>query len=130
LLLITLTNLAYSESHKPQEFLKSIQGSPNEAEQIYQHFCVNCHAPDPLIPLGAPRIQVTDDWKLRVKQGLEGLFKNTNEGLNTMPPRGGCFECTDKQLIISIIYLLPESYRKQLIKEEKYIKNTESKKNL
>lgn len=35
---------AYAESHHPQEFLKSINGTKNEGEQIYNHFCVNCHA--------------------------------------------------------------------------------------
>ncbi|KTD82899.1 c-type cytochrome [Legionella waltersii] len=128
--LYLFSSLAYAEIHRPQDFLKSIQGTKNEGEQIYQHFCINCHDRQPLIPLGAPRLAVDQDWKQRVQQGLNLLFKHTDEGYNAMPPRGGCFECTDQQLILTIFYMLPEQYRKPLIKEEKSIKSTDSKKNL
>ncbi|MGL5741685.1 MAG: c-type cytochrome [Legionella sp.] len=96
----------YAESHHPQEFLQSINGSKNEGEQIYTHFCVNCHAKKPLIPIGAPRIGEEEDWKERLKQGMNSLFKHTNEGVNLMPARGGCFECSDKQLMLAIEFML------------------------
>lgn len=95
-----------AETHKPQEFLKSISGSKNEGEQIYNHFCVNCHAEKPIIPLGAPRRGNQEEWKWRLKQGMDMMFKHTDEGLNAMPARGGCFECTDKQLMMAIEFML------------------------
>ncbi len=98
----------YAESHHPQEFLQSISGTKHEGEQIYNHFCVNCHASKPLIPLGAPRIGEEADWKMRLKQGMKALFEHTNEGMNAMPSRGGCFECTDEQLMRAIQYMLPK----------------------
>jgi cytochrome c5 len=103
---------AYADSHHPQEFLKSIRGTKNEGEAIYNHFCVNCHAQKPLIPIGAPRIGEKEDWKIRLKQGMNVLFKHTNEGLGAMPPRGGCFECTDEQLKLVIQYMLPKQVEK------------------
>ena len=115
ILLFMFQLAAYAESHRPQEFLQSISGSKNEGEQIYNHFCVNCHAQKPLISLGAPRIGNEEDWKLRLKQGLDGLIKHTDEGVNTMPPRGGCFECTDKQLILAIITMVPKRMKKNLL---------------
>lgn len=99
---------AYAESHHPQDFLRSVNGSKNEGEQIYNHFCANCHALKPIIPVGAPRIGQEEDWKLRLKQGMNVLFTHTDEGLNAMPPRGGCFECTDEQLMLTITYMLPK----------------------
>lgn len=72
------------------------------------HFCANCHALKPLIELGAPKIQQVKDWESRIKKGLDKLFINTSEGLNAMPPRGGCFECTDEQLKLAILVLLPK----------------------
>jgi cytochrome c5 len=99
---------AYAEAHHPQQFLQSISGGKNEGKQIYSHFCVNCHAHKPLIQLGAPRIGFETDWKARLKQGMNILFKHTDEGLNAMPPRGGCFECTDKQLMLAIEFMLPK----------------------
>lgn len=103
---------ANADSHHPQDFLQSISGSKDEGKQIYEHFCVNCHALKPIISIGAPRIGVESDWTLRLKQGMDVLFKNTDEGLNAMPPRGGCFECTDKQLMLAITFMLPKQEKK------------------
>lgn len=108
---------AHSESHHPQEFLKSISGTKDEGAQIYTHFCVNCHAEKPVIPLGAPRFGVQEDWKSRLKQGFDVLFLHTDEGLNAMPPRGGCFECTDRQLALTIISMLPKESQKSLLND-------------
>ncbi len=107
----------HADSHHPQEFLKSISGSKNEGEKIYNHFCVNCHAQKPLISLGAPRIEEDADWKPRLKKGIDDLFKNTDEGLNGMPPRGGCFECSDDQLILAIVALVPKKDKKIVLNQ-------------
>jgi len=95
-------------SHHPQEFLQSISGSPNEGKQIVHHYCVNCHGLNPIIKLNAPRVGVKDDWRFRLKQGFNVLFKHTDEGINAMPARGGCFECSDKQLEFAIKFMLPK----------------------
>lgn len=107
----------FAESHHPQEFLKQVSGNKDEGEQIYKHFCANCHNPNPLIPLGAPRIGEQGDWKIRLKQGFEVLFKHSSEGYNAMPPRGGCFECTDQQLVSAILFMIPKKDQKVLINE-------------
>jgi cytochrome c5 len=96
----------YSASHHPQDFLKRIRGKPHEGRQIVQHYCANCHAKNPIIPVGAPRIGVPEDWAIRLKKGMSALFKHTDEGLNAMPARGGCFECSDEQLKLAIEYML------------------------
>lgn len=108
---------AYTDSHHPQEFLQSIKGSKNEGMQIYQHYCANCHAQKPLIPLGAPRIGYEADWQFRLKQSMQLLYQHTDEGLNAMPARGGCFECTDHQLILAIVALVPKKDKKSLLKK-------------
>lgn len=108
---------AHSNSHHPQDFLKTIQGTKNEALQIYNHFCANCHAKKPLIPLGAPRIGEEADWQPRLKQGLKVLLAHVNEGWNAMPPRGGCFECSDEQLMLSVLFLLPDNLKKDIFKK-------------
>ena len=99
--------LVFAETHHPQEFLKSILGTKDEGQQIVQHFCATCHAPDPMIPMGAPREGSKVDWNPRLKQGLKSLFQRTSEGINAMPARGGCFECTDRQLMLAILAMLP-----------------------
>lgn len=119
LILFVFTFPGYSDSHHPQEFLKSIIGTKDEGEKIYNHFCVNCHAQKPLISLGAPKIGNASEWDPRLKQGLDILFKHTDEGFNAMPTRGGCFECTDNQLILAIIFMVPEQGQKSLLKDLK-----------
>lgn len=105
---LLINSSSYSASHHPQDFLVSIQGKSDEGEQIVNHFCINCHAVKPMIQLGAPKIKQCSDWGLRIKNGLAVLFQHTNEGINNMPPRGGCFECSDEQLNLAIKALLPE----------------------
>ncbi len=98
--------MPFSESHQPQVFLKKISGQPNEGEEIVQHYCANCHAEKPIISVGAPKIRNLSDWKLRTKD-FKLLFSHVEEGMGLMPARGGCFECTDHQLMLAIIAMLP-----------------------
>jgi cytochrome c5 len=118
----------HAESHRPQVFLDEIAGAPDEGAQIVSHFCSSCHADTPLIDLGAPRPQNEGDWKPRLEQGLEALFKRADEGFNAMPPRGGCFECTDDQLRAAIKSMTPEIKHKESTKIKKIKNNTESAK--
>lgn len=106
---------SHANSHHPQEFLQAIKGSKDEGRQIVDHFCSSCHAAKPLIQLGAPKINNKSDWSLRIKQGLASLFAHTEEGFNAMPPRGGCFECSDEQLRLAILAMLPKPFKQQVI---------------
>lgn len=95
--------------HHPEEFIQSIRNDPQAGKKIYQQFCSTCHAKDPSIDLKAPKIGVRKDWNMRMKKGREGLLTVTIAGINQMPPRGGCFECSDNQLRAAIVYMLPAS---------------------
>jgi cytochrome c5 len=93
--------------HHPEQFIQSIQNDPEAGKKIYQQFCSTCHAKDPSIALGAPRIGIASDWQDRMEKGIDGLLKVTIVGINQMPPRGGCFECSDAELKQAIVYMLP-----------------------
>ena len=107
-----LATTSWAASHHPQDFLKSIVGSKDEGMQIVQHYCAMCHAEKSMIQLGAPRLGQGDDWVPRFKQGMDIILKHTDEGLNAMPARGGCFECTDRQLLLAVEAMLPLDLRK------------------
>lgn len=107
----------YAASHHPQDFLKSIEGNRQEGQEIYKHFCSNCHSKRPLINIGAPRYRVKKDWTSRITQGLDSLFQHSEEGFNAMPARGGCFECTDYQLILAIVNMLPKTTQNDALNE-------------
>lgn len=105
----TATNL-----HHPEEFIKSIANDPQAGKKIYEQLCSTCHARDPSIELEAPKIGVTKDWARLMPAGInnpksiESLLTLTIMGVNQMPPRGGCFECSNEQLKAAIIYMLPK----------------------
>ena len=103
-----LATTSWAASHHPQDFLKKIAGSKTEGKDIVQHYCAMCHAKTPMIQLGAPTIGQSAAWSPRIKQGIDTLFNHTDEGFNAMPARGGCFECTDKQLMLAIMAMVPE----------------------
>ena len=119
ILLILSTFNAWTTTHHPQAFLNEISGEPDEGMKIVQHYCATCHAAKPMIQLGAPKIGDNNDWRPRIKLGLEHLVKHAEEGFNAMPARGGCFECSDEQFFLAILAMLPESERSALLLELK-----------
>jgi cytochrome c5 len=124
ILLIALAKSLFAETHHPQEFLQAIKDHHDEGSKIYEHFCANCHAPEPLIQVGAPVLRKSKDWDARLQAGGATLLKHCFEGLNLMPARGGCFECSDRQLISAILYMLPSTTKSGIIEELKeYNKN-------
>jgi cytochrome c5 len=94
--------------HHPAAFIKNLKGDKKPGKKIYGSFCANCHNIKPLINLGAPRIGVKTDWTSRLKQSLPEMMKKVSEGVGNMPPRGGCFECSDKMLEDAVKYMLPK----------------------
>jgi cytochrome c5 len=106
--LCLLSVMSLAATHDPASLLTTIQGKPDEGAQIVQHYCALCHAPNPQISLGAPRMQVKQDWAVRMQAGLTQLLEHTTQGYQAMPARGGCLECTDAQLALAIQHMLPK----------------------
>ena len=100
------------EFHHPQQFVEGLQGDKQAGKKIYQQFCQVCHAISPQVNVGAPRIGVEADWQIRRKQSINKMLINIDNGMTTMPARGGCFECSDEQLKAAIEYMLPSSQKK------------------
>lgn len=76
-------------------------------QDTYEHFCIVCHR-DGLA--GAPKFQDANDWKLRMSgKKIEDLIGVSIKGLNAMPPKGTCSECSDDDLKAAIQYMLPKS---------------------
>lgn len=71
-------------------------GAKNIDEVITKH-CNACHGPG---LLGAPKIGDTAAWKERADHqgGLDGILAKAITGLNAMPPRGTCADCSDEDL--------------------------------
>ena len=96
-------------AHYPITFVSQLKDDPHAGKKIFQEYCATCHAKNSVIPVNAPRIGDKAAWAPFKKIGFEMLFKLAAEGYKAMPARGGCFECSDKQLKAAIRYMLKNS---------------------
>lgn len=62
-----------------------------DIEERYNKSCAVCHAAG---AAGAPRTGAPEEWKPRLEKGMDVLVKSVENGLNAMPPKGMCFDCS------------------------------------
>lgn len=95
--------------HHPATFVKQLKDDPDAGRKIFNEFCAVCHGREPVINIKAPRIGDKTVWDGMRSLGIPTLLKLTVDGKGAMPARGGCFECSDEQLVEVIQYMLNES---------------------
>jgi cytochrome c5 len=61
----------------------------------YERSCMACHA---VAASGAPLTGFAPHWKRRVAQGMDQMLKHAAEGINAMPARGQCNDCSPDDL--------------------------------
>lgn len=76
---------------------------PDAGPKRYEANCAMCHAAG---LAGAPKLDDKSAWAPRVNKGIDSLLKSVVNGLNAMPPRGGCTTCSDEELKLTIEYML------------------------
>lgn len=81
-------------------------GEARDPEEIYQSKCASCHNTG---VGGAPKLGEAADWEPRVAKGMEVLFENAWNGINAMPPKGICMDCSEEEMRATIDYILEES---------------------
>lgn len=87
--------------------LVAVAGTANarEGKEIYDTKCFACHAAG---VAGAPKFGDKAAWAPRIEQAkdIDGLFAVAVKGLNAMPPKGTCMDCTDEELKAAIQYMV------------------------
>lgn len=73
-----------------------------EPEAVFDRTCAMCH--NGQLPI-APKKGDQAAWKPRLDKGPEVLLKNVIEGLNIMPPRGLCMDCSPEDLAAVISWM-------------------------
>ena len=58
----------------------------------YNKSCAICHASG---AANAPKTGDVEAWKPRLAKGADAMVASVNKGLNAMPPKGMCFDCSD-----------------------------------
>lgn len=65
-----------------------------DLETLYNQTCIACHGTG---AAGAPKTGDMAAWKPRMEKGMDTLLTNTKTGINAMPPKGMCMDCTDDE---------------------------------
>ena len=78
-------------------------GGARTAEPIYTTGCAACH--DAGIA-GAPMMGDKAAWETRQAKGYEMLVNNAYNGINGMPAKGLCTDCTKEEIGIAVQYML------------------------
>ncbi len=68
----------------------------------YNKSCAVCHNTG---AANAPKTGDAAAWEPRLAKGMEALLQSVNNGLNAMPPKGMCFDCTDDEYKELITYM-------------------------
>jgi cytochrome c5 len=80
--------------------------APRTGEQIYQNHCIACHGTG---AAGSPKFGDAAAWAPRIAKGMDALLNSAIHGLNAMPPKGLCMDCTDEELKSAIQYMVSKS---------------------
>ncbi|EPE38005.1 c-type cytochrome [Candidatus Photodesmus anomalopis] len=84
---------------------KEVVSKIRDASSIYNTFCIACHASG---VSGAPRFGNVNDWASRIAQGKQIMQDNVIKGLNAMPEKGLCMDCSDDELLQVIEYMIKD----------------------
>jgi len=68
----------------------------------YAKSCQVCHANG---AANAPKTGDAAAWEPRMAKGMDVLVKSVAGGLNAMPPKGMCFDCSDDDYKALIEYM-------------------------
>ncbi len=79
-------------------------GGARSAEDVVGKFCTACHGTG---LLNSPKVGDTAAWQAHADNagGLDGLLANAISGINAMPPKGTCADCTDDELMAAIKHM-------------------------
>lgn len=77
-----------------------------DGQKIYQSSCQACHVAG---VAGAPKLGDKAAWAPRIAKGNDALYTSVMNGLNAMPPKGGCMSCSEDELRAGVDYMVGES---------------------
>lgn len=103
--LFATSNFA-NDSQQPLQLAALSDGF--NAEATYMASCFACHSSG---AAGAPKVGPgnADAWAPRMEKGMDAVLEAAIKGVNAMPPKGLCFNCTDDDLRALIEYMVAAS---------------------
>ncbi len=68
---------------------------PRSGSDVYGTYCAACHGTG---AMGAPKTGDSAVWKGRLAKGFDKTLANALNGINMMPPKGTCSDCSKEEL--------------------------------
>ena len=81
----------------------AVVGGARSGESIYTTGCAACHDGG---VAGAPMMGNKSQWEARQAKGYETLVNNSYNGINAMPAKGLCADCTKEEIGLAVQYML------------------------
>ena len=78
------------------------QAADQAISDRYSKSCAVCHASG---AAGAPITGNAAQWAPRLEKGMDVLVASVDKGMNAMPPKGMCFDCTPEEFQALIQYM-------------------------
>jgi cytochrome c len=75
-------------------------------QQAYENSCSACHGN---AAIGAPVVGDKSAWKEVMNKGLDKVYHNGINGINSMPPKGGNMDLSDEEMKTIINYMINSS---------------------
>jgi cytochrome c5 len=100
------TAIAADDSQQQVQLAQLTDGF--DVEATYMMSCFACHSTG---AAGAPKVGPgnADAWASRIEKGMDAVVANAINGLNSMPPKGLCFTCSDEDLAALVSYMVSSS---------------------
>ena len=73
-----------------------------DVEDRYNKTCGVCHTSG---AAGAPKTGDVAAWEERMAKGMDALVESVDKGMNAMPPKGMCFDCSADEFKALIEYM-------------------------
>lgn len=90
---------------QPDEAVAEIAAAARDGETIYKTACFACHDAG---VAGAPKLGDAAAWAPRIAKGNDALYSSLQNGLNAMPPKGTCMNCSDDELQAVLDYMIEQ----------------------
>ncbi|MCY4039711.1 MAG: c-type cytochrome [Gammaproteobacteria bacterium] len=81
----------------------AVAAGGRSGQEVYDSFCFACHATG---VSEAPILGDNEAWNSRLAKGMDALWQTTLAGINLMPAKGSCVNCTDDELRDALDYML------------------------
>ncbi|WP_305879928.1 cytochrome c5 family protein [Simiduia sp. 21SJ11W-1] len=84
----------------------AVAAGPRTGVQVYDTKCVTCHATG---AAGAPKMGDAGQWAPRIGKGIDTLYANAINGINGMPAKGLCMDCSDDEIKAAVDHMVANS---------------------